>query len=274
MLLLSTVVVVSVEVVVMRCTFWLLSSILLLASPVWAQTSSNVEEVAKRYYQLGAMLYARSDYEGAMRSFKEAYRLTPRAALLYDVARCQESLGRHRAAIVSYSDVLRIAAPAETAPGTPLDGDQIRQRVTNLRELVRKQDEERIAAERAREEAERAAHAHPPKRLALAGWITTGMGAATLVTGAILAGLAHARQSQVGQAGHDGQDWSQAASLDSQGRAFRTSSIALFAVGGVAAATGVTLLILDARRPRAERRVWFTPTVGPQQAGFVAGGRF
>ena len=59
-------------------------------------------------------------------------------------------------------------------------------------------------------------------------------------------------------------------SLMSEGKTYNTAAIALFAVGGVAAATAVTLFVVDfARKPKAEAKtkVMLLPLLGSQGVG-------
>jgi hypothetical protein len=55
---------------------------------------------------------------------------------------------------------------------------------------------------------------------------------------------------------------------EADGRKLQAGQIATLAAGGVLAATGVVLLVLDARSP--ERRAWLSPMIAP--GGIVLGG--
>jgi tetratricopeptide (TPR) repeat protein len=61
------------------------------------QMSAN--ERAKELYLRGDRLYAEGDYEQAVATFEEAYRLSQRPALLYNMANALERLGRYEQAL-------------------------------------------------------------------------------------------------------------------------------------------------------------------------------
>ena len=102
-----------------------LLTLLALLAP--AAASADSIELAKRHYKLGEEMFNRADYAGAIVQFKAAYENSKKPALLYNIARCQESLGQHAEAIKTY----------ETYLGSkPRDAEQIKARISNLRRLV------------------------------------------------------------------------------------------------------------------------------------------
>lgn len=223
----------------------------LVAAPPAARAD---DEVAKKYYELGRTLYSRSDYEGAIKQFEEAYRLSRKPDLLYNIARSHEALGQYEKAIEVYRTYLTTQPPA--AQG------EVSARIANMERLAERQRRERESAP-------------APRRSSLPGWLTVGAGGALLATGAAFAGLAMSRKSQVEERIAAGADYASFADLDSQGRRFQTAGIALLAAGGAVAATGVVLLVLRSRSGAAgERRAWLAPTVAAGQAGLAAGFRY
>lgn len=210
------------------------------------------DEVAKKYYELGKTLYSRSDYEGAIKQFEEAYRLSRKPDLLYNIARSHEALGQYEKAIEVYRRYLPTQPPS--AQG------EVKVRIANMERLAERQRRERAQST-----------APLPRRSSLPGWLTVGAGGALLATGAVFAGLAASKQSAVEEKIAAGVDYSSFADLDSQGRRFRTTSIVLLAAGGAAAATGVVLLVLRARAGATSERAWLAPTFAAGNAGLVAG---
>lgn len=108
---------------------WLnILTILLLSTVTPLPASADNTELAKRYYKLGEQLYHQADYRQALVQFQESYKLSRRPALLFNMARCNESLGRHEVAIGLLKTYLRSAPP---------QADAIRVRLKNLEALVK-----------------------------------------------------------------------------------------------------------------------------------------
>ncbi|MBL9023858.1 MAG: hypothetical protein JNL21_16810 [Myxococcales bacterium] len=88
-----------------------------------------------------------------------------------------------------------------------------------------------------------------PSGLAIAGWITGGVGLASLGVGAVLGGLAIDRKSTMdASCTEDDPPRCTPAGVDAaaEGEAFATGSTATIAVGAALAAVGATLLVVDA----------------------------
>lgn len=64
---------------------------------------------AKRYYGTASRAYDLAEYEQALRSFKEAYRLVGDPAFLFNIAQCHRKLGHPADAITFYKTYLRRA---------------------------------------------------------------------------------------------------------------------------------------------------------------------
>ncbi len=231
-------------------------------------------ELAKQYYKLGQELYDRADYEGALKQFRQAYTHAKRPALLYNMARCHESLGQHEKAIALYTEYLK---------SNPDNVSVIEARITNLRKLVQRKPVEPPPTSTTAITPVRPVQVEPqvtpqPVRagrpLRLVGWISIGTGGALLVTGAILGGLAIAKTKELEDANRAGKDYSTVRGMEDTRSKLKNASIGTLVAGGAVAATGVVLVILDARSASSERRAWLAPEVGPGGAGVVAGLRF
>ena len=103
----------------------------LAVSPEPQQASAEDDAQAKRYYQNGTTLYEGGAYADSIVAFKEAYRLSGRHALLYNIASAQERLGDLSGAIESLSRYRIHADPDEQAT--------LGRRIDNLKDRLSKQ---------------------------------------------------------------------------------------------------------------------------------------
>ena len=120
----------------------------------------------------------------------------------------------------------------------------------------------------------------PPSKLRVAGWISVAS-AVALVTGGAVIGLgAQSRADELRRrttlvVGDQPLTYSDSerdayTSLMSEGKTYNTAAISLFAVGGVAAATAITLFVVDfVRKPKpdAQKQALVVPLLGPGTVG-------
>ncbi len=99
---------------------------------------------ARELFQKGDTAYAEGRYEEALSAFQEAYDLSGRPQLLFNVSNALERLGRYAEAIDALEKYL--------ASGKAKDRDVVQKRLANLKKRV---DEQKKAEERAREEEEK-----------------------------------------------------------------------------------------------------------------------
>lgn len=92
-------------------------------------------------------------------------------------------------------------------------------------------------------------------KLALSGYIATGVGVASLCAAAVLFGLEGHTYSK----GRDTRDWNEFQDYQSQLKTYQTSGIVLTAVGTVAAAAGVALIIFS-KKERLTQSISLIPT--------------
>jgi tetratricopeptide (TPR) repeat protein len=126
----------------------------------------------------------------------------------------------------------------------------------------------------------------PPSKLRAAGWVSVAS-AVALITGGAVVGLgAQSRADEIRRRTtlvsgdqplvYTDSEREAYTTLQSEGRSYNTAAISLFAVGGVAAATAITLFIVDfARKPKSEpaKQVLLLPSVSPGSVGLsVVGG--
>jgi tetratricopeptide (TPR) repeat protein len=110
-----------------------LAALLLLASaPVLAQTvkaavpPADDVEAAKAHFAAGSAYYEQADYKDAVKEFNEAYRLSKRSDLLYNIAVCYERLNDYDHAIAALERYL-------SEKPNPPDRVTIQSRIDNLK---------------------------------------------------------------------------------------------------------------------------------------------
>lgn len=102
-------------------------SLLLLSLLLAPRARAQDVSLAKQHYTLGAELYKRADFKGALDQFRKSYDLSKKRPLFYNIARCQESLGMYDEAIKSYQEYLQ---------DNPKDADVVRARMANIQKLA------------------------------------------------------------------------------------------------------------------------------------------
>lgn len=250
----------------MNRTAWIsLLAAALLVGPGRALGEETLEyEMAKTHYDLGAKYYQQGNYEIALDEFRKAYKLEPRPALRFNIGRCQEAMGQGEEAIASYEAFLK------AVPGTP-ERRAVELRIQNIRQRLKEREGDKQPA------GEEGAAGHPPpggadadvantpspdlsseggadagpRPLKIAGWTGVGVGAAALVTAAVMGGLALGKIGAYEDA-HNVQhtSYEEARDLLSAADRYETTAYALLGVGLAAAAAGAVALIWDWQQAR------------------------
>jgi len=99
----------------------LLSIIILSGSQVRADSNTTASE----HYKKAKVAYVAGDFETALKEFTEAYNISGKADLLYNLAICSEKIGQKDKAIAFYELYLEEKPDAE-------DAEQIKSRVDSL----------------------------------------------------------------------------------------------------------------------------------------------
>jgi tetratricopeptide (TPR) repeat protein len=202
---------------------------------------------ARRLYLQGDRLYAEGSYLAAVEAFQEAYELSRRPLLLFNLANAYERLGRHADAVDALDRYLP-HAPAH-------EQDSLRRRVANLRELVDKRRAEEAAAAQAASEA-----SAPPPSVApqptetyaqrddtgwmrTTGWVLVGTGAAFLVGGGAAAGVAATARGDADDLCVDGICPDRASDAVDRDRTFSVLADVGIGVGAGALVTGIIFLL-------------------------------
>lgn len=110
----------------------------------YAQPKPDKDTQAKDLFSKGDTAYAEGRYEEALAAFQEAYGLSNRPQLLFNISNALERLGRYPEAVAALDKYL--------ASGKAKDRDVVQKRLANLKKRVEEQEKE----EKAKEEAEKA----------------------------------------------------------------------------------------------------------------------
>lgn len=207
------------------------------------------------------------DYEGAVALFEQAYEIDPQPNFLFNIGRVYEEAGTLDKAVDFYAKFVK-------QPGVDLDSRETAlDRLKVLRSIL-KETEEKPPEEKP-DEVEPVEEPVPQpdpvdedakrkrKVMRAAGFGLTGVGAAVMIGGAVLGGLAQSDFNKAGEAATppEGQTL-----LDSSKTKAMTADI-LLGVGGAVLLTGVILVAVGFSKPKKSQRVALTPTFGPRGGG-------
>lgn len=173
---------------------------LLLSLLVASAHAGDDDARARELYENGAILYDEGRYEDAVAAWSEAYRLSNRPGLLFNIANAEERLGRYQEAL---DHLNRYRAFAEESERETLD-----RRIANL--------ERRLEAVRA-EAAANPTTTPPPTepvvttpsppppvekkaKLSPLPFVLFGVGGASAITGGVFGGMAVGARSDAGGA--------------------------------------------------------------------------
>jgi tetratricopeptide (TPR) repeat protein len=179
---------------------------------------------ARALFEAGRAAFEASDYEAALRNFRESYELSHRAALLYNIGICADRLRHDQEALESFEQFLA---------QSPADAPQ------------RHDVEVRVAAIRA-QLASGGGSTLPgggDESLALAGWGLLIGGAVVLATGVVFLGIGQNDASTVENA-PEGTPWIDVADAAARADWMRVAGWVLGGVGLALAGVGLTLALI------------------------------
>jgi tetratricopeptide (TPR) repeat protein len=245
----------------MRTTTLLLIPLLVLAlaAPAFAQ-----DDRARELFDNGALLYEEGDYENAVIAWKEAYDLSPKPLLLYNIANALERIGEWQEAH-DYLNRYRAFAPAEER--ATLD--------RRMRAIERRIEQAPIPTNDLTTTSSKPAPAGPSP----GPFILIGAGAGGLAVGGIFGGLAMgARNDAAALCTQNGDDVlcpdTARQALDDDQTYSLVADIGMVA-GGVAAGAGVVLAIVDSVvGPKKASAVRIIPAAGNQGGSVTLIARF
>ena len=222
-----------------------------LTSTAWAQAPETAptedapaandadQTRARELYQNGQDLYEEGSYGPAISAFQEAYRLSGRKALLFNIGNAQERMGDLDAAVASFNE-FRAFAPAE-------ERESLSRRVAALERRIEERDAEAAATAAAAPAvvptlAPDAVPARPPvERLGRSpGRLMTPIGGAAAVAFGTVAAVTFAQ----------GSTWEADGNKDAWDtwRPINNASVILAGTGAAVALTGLLLPKSKARR--------------------------
>lgn len=246
----------------MRLAWAALCAVLLFASPARSQPKpaippSDYVEAAKAHFAAGSAYYDQANYNDAVKEFNEAYRLSQRTDLLYNIAICYERLSDWDNAIATLQKYL-----AEKPNAT--DRVTIETRIQNL---TRRRDESRPQPVVAPVQPVLVTPTPlaPPMGERKRGWWLAGT--ITAAAGLVIAGTGLALAIEADQIYGQLQKQCMGNLCDPSlrnkvnlGWDYGISADVLFGIGGAAVAAGAILLIVQSRRPASAAHAQVHPT--------------
>ena len=282
----------------MNRTAWLTATLAgsLFSLPAGLAAAQDADdERARSHFQAGASHYEAGDYEDALNEFQRAYEISERPELHYNLSLAHQQLGNLEQAI---EHLERYLNEAEDVPNR----SNLDRRLTNLRERLSEAESPPAAPPTegpapvsvsgdapvpppmpAAGGASTAGSATPPADSSGPGiptgaWIGWGVGAAGLLSGAILGGLALADKSDIEGMPCAQNDTCPDSVVDSMETKALVSDILLFGVGLGGAAVGTLLFFLmrgdSNETAQAESRWTLSPWVASHRGGAVMRGEF
>jgi tetratricopeptide (TPR) repeat protein len=213
-----------------------------IAAP--ARAASEEDERAKAHFLAGQSYYEQASYTDALREFNEAYRISKRPALLYNIARCHEALE-------NYADAVKmLEAYLDQAPETT-DRVAVETRIANLKERQAAREAKAQAPVVKTPPATTNVRPPPPHRKRIYTWIVGGIGVAALAS-ALGTGIAsqlsyNDLSSKCSGTTCDPATVANAQSKIDSGKRLALATDILWPIGAAAAVTGIVLFFVEGR---------------------------
>lgn len=246
-------------------------------SPAATPGEESVEDLDREAREA----YAARDYSRAAEAFSRAYDKTKDPNYLFNAGRVYEESGDLELSVEYYQRFLDSGEVDFEARKAALERVEVLQGVLRLREEKNApEDPEPTPPPESLDPPETKAPAESPRqkeqrrKLLISGAVLTGVGAAALITGGVLGGLA-LRQSSTLE--------SEEIALEDRRRridateTFSLTADILYGAGGAIAVTGVALIIASVKRRPANTtnaRLRVAPAVGPTSASLQLSSRF
>ena len=123
-----------------------------LASRATVASPAEDRVLARQHFESGSRHFDLSEWDKALAEFKEAYRLTPDATFIYNIAQCHRKLGNIEDALTFYKTYLR------RAPNAP-NRQEVERRISELEGEQQAKQAKQAEAERVEQVAKAAAAA-------------------------------------------------------------------------------------------------------------------
>ena len=241
---------------------------------------------AKDLYEQGNTHYDLAEYDQAIELFKQAYALSHRPTLLYNIAQAYRLKNDCEQALQVYKNYLRVD------PNSPFRA-KVESRITEMETCVKDPSRKPVGTEAIQKDQNGGGAGEakgdvtrprpdvlPPgggggagagestrggSTKKLIGLVTAGVGVAAIGTGVYFSLQAGDKADQVAAACPTSApcDWNdELEGLQSDGQAASRNAIILYSVGGAAVVGGVVLYLLGAREAAAAPQVSFVPQRG------------
>ncbi|HEX9100985.1 MAG TPA: tetratricopeptide repeat protein [Polyangia bacterium] len=244
-----------------------------LVAPAHAITEED--ERAKAHFLAGQSYYDQASYADALREFNEAYRISKRPALLYNVARCHEALEE-------YADAVKLLQRYLDEDPQTTDRAAVEARIAALKEREAARDQAQAAAPAEAQKppstaqpppATASAPVAPAPRKRLYTWIVGGVGVAALAA-ALGTGVAsqldyNDLSSKCTGNACDPAMVANAQSKINSGKKLALATDVLWPIGAAAVVAGVVLFFVEGRHASKERARLILPLVGPSLGGLA-----
>jgi tetratricopeptide (TPR) repeat protein len=243
-------------------------AVLSIAPSAMAQTSAD--ELARAHFQSASAYYEEGRYEDAARAFSEAYRLSPRPALLENMARAYER------ALLFDEAIAALRRLGTDHPGH-IEAPVLEERIRNLERLrarVRSGDDgpSEPTTTTSSTSATPAASGGGGS-ISIPGIVLLASGGALGIGSIITGAVSHSMYEELSAACPGGVCPSDRQGDISTGNALAITSTVLMFTSVAALAVGVVLLIVDQGGGSSERAA-LELTPGPGDAGLGVQGRF
>lgn len=226
------------------------------------------EEEARAHFLSGQGFFRRADYERALHAFESSFELSGHLELKYNIGVCHERLAQLSGAIEAFQ--LYIDWARESGSQS-LDLDALDVRIITLRRRLSEEQAAQATSAEPEPEPEplvelpiEESAAPPPSGLRLPAIITLSTGAVALAVSAVFGGLVLSENNGLSDCK------SNRLCTDEELSALETYRLVTdvsLGVGVVAAAAGVTMLVMHLRRRRASTQAAVAPAFGPSYAG-------
>ncbi|MBK7156208.1 MAG: tetratricopeptide repeat protein [Sandaracinaceae bacterium] len=157
-----------------------------------AAASSNRDADARSLFMLGQAAYEQGRFEDALGFFQQAFDLSGRASLQYNIAQAADRIRDDRRAVAAFEAYLR------DVPDAP-QRESVEARLAILRAAIAADDAADAAAAAAADEAPALVESEDDGR-SVAPWLLVGGGGAAAVVGAVFLGLGMRGRARVANA--------------------------------------------------------------------------
>jgi tetratricopeptide (TPR) repeat protein len=275
-----------------------LMACLALVGALWIAPVARAQTAAddaRAHYEAGKKAFRLGDYDDAIKSWREGYKLKGDPKFLYNIGQAYREKGDLEQAVQFLRSYLR---EEKEAPNR----EQVESRISEMEALIAARNQERAkpptgpfepGANTAHESTGKTTESSTPhpltpaptekdrapggngKALKISGIAVGGAGVAMLATGVFFRLRANSAAKEISDAAAAGRPWDEdLQATDDRGRSAAKLSPIFLGVGAGALVAGGVLFYLGLRDRGPARETAFTPTVGTHGVGFVFEGSF